>query len=112
MKRAPLSERNAAILRALTHLPKDQRVAILRRADKGVIKSICECALNTLNGNVPLSSKDKRKLRRYATDLRKLSNRTSSLARKRKFIIQKGGGFLIPLLTAVATVLAGVLGGS
>lgn len=107
-KGAPISVKNASLLHALRHLNKQERNSILRKADTGLIKNICECALNTLKGNIPLDKKEKQRLRRYAGCLRKLSTRRGSWGCKRKYIIQNGG-FLTPLLSAVAGILAAII---
>lgn len=62
-----------------------------------------------LKGNVRLSKRQKLTLRRYRQHLRKLSNRKTSVTKKRK-ILQTGGGFLTALLAPLAaTVLLPVL---
>lgn len=51
----------------------EQRVNFLRHADSHLIEAICECALNTLKGCVPLDSKQKTNLSRYKKLLRTLA---------------------------------------
>lgn len=107
-----LSTKNLALLNALRFVDITQRKAILRNADETLIKCICECALNTLNGNVPITEEKKKKLRKYATILRKLSENKGTWSKKKKFLIQKGGGaFLSILLSVVGSVLASAIGG-
>jgi len=65
------------------------------------------CAKNVLKGNVPLSNAQMSMLRPRREDLRTLSVKKTSLAKKRK-IIQKGG-FLPALLAPALSVLAGLL---
>lgn len=96
-----LRKKQAAILNALYYLSKDQRSAILRKADPQLVRYICECALNILRGNVPLSSKHKNKLKRHASILRKLASTQGSLSGKKKIILQKGGAFLPVLLAPI-----------
>ena len=61
---------------------------------------LCECALNVLNGNIPLKPADKKKLKKYKQNLRSLVNRKFSVQKKKKTLNQKGG-FLGALLTPV-----------
>jgi len=84
------------------------RKAIISNCDKDVVNSVTECALNLLHGNVKLSDCTRRKLRKYRRQLRSLVGRRVPLARKKKFIIQRGR-FLVPLLTAVLPTLASLI---
>jgi len=53
-------------------------------------KEFLECAKNVLRGNVPLTARQKARLRRSKNDLRLLSVKNTSLRKKRQ-IVQKGG---------------------
>ncbi len=72
---------------------------IVQTADRGLIHTLCECALNLIKGNVPITPVQKRKLRRHKTGLRELVDKKVSL-KKKKSILQRGG-FVGALLTAV-----------
>jgi len=63
---------------------------ILKSAGDDLIKCICDCTLNVLEGNVRVSPKQKLKLKRHKKALRDLAKKKVSLIRKRQ-IIQKGG---------------------
>ena len=82
--------------------------AIIHDAGPEVIQVLCECAKNTLNGNIKLSPTQYKKLKRYQKPLRLLANKKSGI-RKRKEILQKGG-FLGALLGAVIPAIATILG--
>lgn len=92
---------NAHLLRALAKMSPKRRKVFLKAADKELIQSICECALNTLKGNVPLQYGQKRSLTRYKRILRKLVKSKCSWKSKKKFLIQKGSGFLPALLVPI-----------
>ena len=97
--------RDAKLLLSLT--PKERK-ALLKVADKKRIRAVCECAFNLLRGNVRVKDKCKlRKLCKYKTALRRLVKRGESWAKKRKYLVQTGGGFLVPLL--LSTVLQAAL---
>ena len=51
------------------------RKAFLKNADRELILSIVDCALNVLNGNCKLSDCNKRKLAKFKTVLRALCKR-------------------------------------
>nr|CAD7433604.1 unnamed protein product [Timema monikensis] len=53
-------------LRAMYRMNPQQRVALLKTADKKLVDSVCECAYNTLKGRVPLKNAQKTKLRAQA----------------------------------------------
>lgn len=100
----PIQKKQLRVLQALCYLSNTQRQAVLRKADPALIRCICECILNILQGTVPLSPEYKTKLKRHVKLLRKLSSKGSSFQNKKKIIIQKGGFlplFLAPVLGAL-----------
>lgn len=99
--RPPYAKKYLAILIALCHSNKGQRLAIIQKAKSGLIKCICECALNLLLGNVPLTEVQKNKLRRYAKILRKLASRGGTWEAKKNVIVEKDGRFLPLLLSPI-----------
>lgn len=99
--------KDAALLTALIHATPKERKALLKAFDVSRIRSVCECAYNLLLGNIPLDHKCKNKLKKYKTPLRRLVKRGESWAKKRKYLVQQGGGFFLPLL--LSTVLQVIL---
>lgn len=92
---------DAKLLLALS--PKERK-ALLKVLDTKRVQSICECAHNLLCGNISPRDKGKlQSLRKHKTALRRLAKRGESWIKKRKYLVQKGGGFLLPLL--LSTVL-------
>ena len=86
--------------------------AIVKTADPGLVKCLCECALNVIKGTVPITQHQKRRLARRKTDLRNLvKSKTSAKTKKR--ILQKGGILpLIPLIAKAALpIITGAVGG-
>lgn len=96
----PLSEEQAALLRIILNAKPELRNAMLKNADKELVRTICECVLNVINGNLIVDEKNKKKLAKHKFLLRKIVKKTSCWKKKRK-IIQKGGNFLIPLLLPI-----------
>jgi len=84
------------------------RKAILANCKGELVKTLSECSLNLLRGNVKLTPCQKRKLRKYRAHLRKLADKRVSLTSKKKAIVQRGG-FLLPLLGAVLPTIASLL---
>lgn len=85
----------------LMKLSPKERKAILKVLVPKQVRSICECAYNLLRGNI--RSKDRSKLRKHKAVLRRLAKRGEYWVTKRKYLVQKGGEVLIPLL--LGTVL-------
>ena len=95
-------------LRRIHRMREKAKRDYVEKCDRQVIDCVSECAKkNVLKGNVPLTNAQMSKLRPRREDLRALSVKKTSLAKKRK-IIQKGG-FLSALLAPALSVLAGLL---
>lgn len=96
--------KDAELLLKLT--PKERK-AILKVLDPKRVRSICECAYNLLRGNIRPCDKNKlRKLRKHKAALRRLVKRGESLVEKRRYLVQRGGGVLLPLLLSTVLQLA------
>ena len=87
-------------LKLLSKCKTKLRKAILLNSDSDLIRVIRDCVYNVLKGNVKLKREENEKLDKYKSDLRKFVYERGSLARKRKFLIQKGG--FLPLLIPAA----------
>lgn len=107
-----LTKEQVQQLHLLHKCPQTLRKKILQKIDIKCIKAICECCLNTLQGNVPLTKSQKKSLSRHKSTLRKLQDRKVSLVKKRKLIIQKGGGFLSVLIPAALSVISSLIHGT
>lgn len=104
-----ISQKHTDILRALYHLNEEQRKALLQKADPSLVRYICECALNVLQGNVPLSKGHKSRLRKHVNVLRKLANPAETFTKKKKIIIQRGGFLPVLLAPLIGTILANLV---
>lgn len=99
--------RNCSTLQFLHRSKPSLRKAIIEKADPQLIKTLCDCCLNILNGNVKLSTKVRKQLSRHKKKLRKLINPKVTLKQKKR-VIQEGG-FLGALLSSVLPVVTGLL---
>ena len=104
--RYPFARKEATVLTALYHLSEEQRKALLRKADAKFVRRICECALNVLIGNVPLSKGHNSRLRKHAKVLRKLAASDITLQRRKNIIVQRGGFLPALLAPLIGTILA------
>lgn len=105
MAQASSIEHCKDILRVLKKAKPALRKSILERADKGIIYSICELCDNTLAGNVPLTEKHKRKIKKYKNILRELVKRGDNWKQKKQTLVQHGGAFLPILISLLSSVL-------
>lgn len=94
------------LLIALHKLKPKYQKALLKSCDEEEINCICECIHNVLKGKVPLEEKEKKRLNKYKSILRKLVRKGANKVRKH-IIIQKGGAFL-PII--LGSILSGLLG--
>lgn len=92
-------------LRDLHQCTHQQRKTKMLSSSDAEIKCICECALNILHGNIPVSDRQKRALARYKEPLRKLANKKRTLKFKRKVLHQVGRGFWFSLLPAAISAI-------
>lgn len=99
--------KHSEFLKMLSQCSIKQRKALLKNASSDLLKSICECSLNVLKGNVRLNARQKGRLTRHKRSLRLLADRKISYKRKKQILIQKGG-FLPALLGPIIGTLAGL----
>ena len=76
---------------------------IILSADRSLINTLSECALNVLKGVVPLTKSKKKKLARFKRNLRLLARKNGSIKAKKKAL--QTGGFLSLLAGAIAPLL-------
>jgi hypothetical protein len=87
--------------------------AVIRTAPDGVVKSICNAALNVERGDIHLSKAQKALFRKHRQQIAKLTSRKIQLPSKRRVLEQRGGAFFIPaLIGAALSGLAGSLFGN
>ena len=84
----PLSEEQAALLRIIFNAKPELRNAMLKNADKELVRTICECVLNIINGNVNVDDINKKKLAKHKCLLRKIVKKTKA-GRKREQLFRK-----------------------
>ena len=78
--------------------------AVLKSAPEPVVKSVCNAALNLLEGDIKLTPKQKTVFKKHKAAISILARKGPAISLKRKILTQKGGGFFIPLL--ISTVLS------
>jgi hypothetical protein len=99
------------LLKTLSNCKRSIRLAIIKKADKALINTICECCFNLLEGNIDLTEEQHKNLLKYKNTLRKLVLK-SNLKEKKKIISQQGGflQFLIPaVVTGISTIISSLI---
>ena len=90
------------VLKRINKLGDIAKRDFVRKCDREFLDCISECAKNVLKGNVPLTDRQKTKLRRSRKDLRALSVKKTALRNKRR-ILQKAA-LLPPILGVLANL--------
>jgi hypothetical protein len=90
-------------LNLLASCSKKIKDSLIKKGERDLILSINECVINTLNGNITLSPKEKLKLKKYKYSLRKLL-KNKSIHKKKKILIQEGGFLQILLPSAISLI--------
>ena len=102
-------KKHIPVLKVLHKAKDKERKRIINSGNKELVLCLCECIVNILNGNVPTTSEQKKKLRRYAKNLNALKSQRTSLKKKKQLFGQKGG-FLPLLLAPIIGVVGGLIG--
>lgn len=90
---------------------KKQRNQLIDIANGSQIKSVTECVMNLLSGNIPLSKHQLSQLKKHRKQMRELTKRQLSIKRKKQILKQKGGflGAILPLaVSAIGSLLPGL----
>jgi hypothetical protein len=99
-------KKNLSRLKQIFKATKKGRDKLIKNADIELIRCLCEIAENTLNNNIHLSTDQYEKLTRHKSTLRKLCKRGEGW-KKKKSLIRQTGGFLLPLLIPILSVILG-----
>ena len=91
-----------ALLRQLKNANVKKRRLLLVNTD--LVKAVCECSKNVINGNVSMSEGQRAKICRHRNKIRELAKKRVPLKRKRQII--QSGGFLGALLGPIIGVLS------
>ena len=102
-------QRHCSTLKHLAKSKPSVTKPIIRGASKDLINTLSECSYNVLQGVVPLSPKQRKRLHRYKKNLRECANKKVSQKRKRAILMR--GGFLGTLLSPIIGILGQLLTG-
>lgn len=82
--------------------PRSRRLKLYRLLEKELDKPIQEIVVNIVEGNIPLSRRDKHRLDRYKKEILALYESNLSKKRKEKIVVPQVGGGPIALLLPFA----------
>jgi hypothetical protein len=82
--------------------------AIIKNCVRELVKTITECVLNVLRGNVTLTACQKKKLQKFKFLFRSPADKRVPLSSKKRQINQRGG-FIITLLSAILPTIASLI---
>jgi glucan phosphorylase len=88
---------------------RKDKMKYLKMFEDCIIRAAQEMSVNTLKGNVPMTTNQKKRLKRYKRALIALSTHSLPRLRQRKIIVQSGSGLFAALVPVIASVLAGAL---
>ena len=95
-------KRALPLLKVLADSNPKLKKAIIQHASPDLVTAISEIALNMLKGIIKLTHQQKQRLSRYKKEFRSLAKKNLSIKKKRKLLVQKGGGAglaaLLPLV--------------
>ena len=101
--------KNLSLLKTLHQCSLAEQKNILKSARPELVNAICDCILNILQGNVPISTYHKRKLKAKKDILRKLVHPRKNSSHRKKLLVQHGAGFLTSILGPVLKAIAGTV---
>src|SRR6266853_1260406 len=82
----------------------DKLKQLIRHASKGQVKALVDVTLNVMKKNLPASKKAVAFIKANRRNIRHLLHPKFSVASKKRYLIQKGGGIFAPLLAMFRTV--------
>lgn len=101
-------KRNNFLLKKLCRTKNKTKIKnILQEGGKDLTNCICECALNLIKGNVPLTPYQFSRLKKHKRTLRVLSDKRVSKKKKKYTVNQKGAGLFPLIFTPIIKALAG-----
>jgi hypothetical protein len=97
------------VLKKLLHSSCTQRDCILKKEmSPDLLHILSECSLNYLEGNIPTTRNQRYKLNKFRRQLQIIASKNVGVVQRRQ-TIQRGAGFLGPLLAIAIPTLISLL---
>ena len=102
-------KRALPLLKVLVDATPKLKKAIIKHAPTDLVKAISEIVLNLIKGVIKLTAHQKKRLSRYKKELLALAKKKVPLGKKRKILVQKGGGVVSILVPLALSLLSSKL---
>ena len=102
-------KRALPLLKVLVDATPKLKKAIIKHAPTDLVTAISEIVLNLIKGVIKLTPHQKKRLSRYKKELLALAKKKVSLGKKRKILVQKGGGVVSILVPLALSLLSSKL---
>jgi len=101
-------QRNLSLLHSLNEANLARRTKLLKAADRDLVKTLCDCCRNILNGNVTITPARQKTLIRHKNVVRFLGEKKDSYGKRKQFVQNQSGGILSALLPAILSPVLSV----
>ena len=102
-------KRALPLLQVLVDATPKLKKAIIKHAPTDLVTAISEIVLNLIKGVIKLTAHQKKRLSRYKKELLALAKKKVPLGKKRKILVQKGGGVVSILVPLALSLLSSKL---
>ena len=102
-------KRALPLLKVLVDATPKLKKAIIKHAPTDLVTAISEIVLNLIKGVIKLTAHQKKRLSRYKKELFALAKKKVPLGKKRKILVQKGGGVVSILVPLALSLLSSKL---
>ena len=105
-------EKHLEELKVLKKAKPKIRKQILAQCNRDLVRCIGDCCYNVVKGNIKLSQKQKKRLKRHKNPVRLLASKKVSLKKKKDLLVQKGGflpALLAPILGIAGSLISGLI---
>ena len=102
-------KRALPLLKVLVDATPKLKKAIIKHAPTDLVTAISEIVLNLIKGVIKLTAHQKKRLSRYKKELLALAKKNVPLGKKRKILVQKGGGVVSILVPLALSLLSSKL---
>ena len=102
-------KRALPLLKVLVDATPKLKKAIIKHAPTDLVTAISEIVLNLIKGVIKLTAHQKKRLSRYKKELLALAKKKVPLGKKRKILVQEGGGVVSILVPLALSLLSSKL---
>jgi hypothetical protein len=94
--------KHADYLKILHKCKKSDRPHLIVECDQEKVLAICECADNILRGKIPLTSRQKQRLKEHVEVLKNLADTTINWKKKQNYLATQEGGAILSTILGIA----------